>query len=223
MQTFIPKRISPTLFFILGGYIMMNSTQIYAKDHHDHSHGQSEQQKLAAEGIFNDDDVKNRTLSDWQGNWQSVYPYLLSGELQPVLQSKSEKSGAKSVQEYKDYYMKGYKTDINTISIDGSQISFFKTDNKTQCEYKYMGYKILTYASGNRGVRYLFECQDNLSKAPKYVQFSDHIIEPTAAEHFHIYMGNVSQEALLEEMNNWPTYYPKAMSGNQIVHEMLYH
>lgn len=223
MQTFTLKRRLPVLTFILGGYIMINSTVIYAKDHHEHSHEQSEKTKLAANGIFTDDSVKNRTLSDWQGNWQSVYHYLLNGELDPVLKSKAKKSETKTFQDYKDYYNKGYKTDIETITINGNQMSFFTNDSNTQCQYKYIGYKILTYASGNRGVRYLFECQDNQSSAPKYVQFSDHIIEPMLSEHFHIYMGNESQDKLFDEMDNWPTYYPKAMNGKQIVHEMLHH
>ncbi|NLL32990.1 MAG: zinc ABC transporter substrate-binding protein AdcA, partial [Enterococcus cecorum] len=42
----------------------------------------------------------------------------------------------------------------------------------------------------------------------KYLQFSDHAISPQKAGHFHLYFGNESQEALLNELENWPTYYP---------------
>ena len=59
--------------------------------------------------------------------------------------------------------------------------------------------------------------------APKYVQFSDHNIAPVKAEHFHIFMGNESQEKLLEEMDNWPTYYPTKLSGLEIAQEMIAH
>jgi len=34
------------------------------------------------------------------------------------------------------------------------------------------------------------------------VQFSDHIIGPRQSQHFHIFSGNASQAALLEEMDN---------------------
>ena len=64
---------------------------------------------------------------------------------------------------------------------------------------------ILTYTSGRKGVRYLFECQEANSDAPKYVQFSDHTIAPRKSAHFHIFMGNRSQQDLLAEMDNWPT------------------
>nr|VUD28450.1 zinc-binding lipoprotein ZinT [Raoultella sp. NCTC 9187] len=59
------------------------------------------------------------------------------------------------------------------------------------------------------------------SKAPKFVQFSDHTIGPRKSQHFHIFMGNDSQESLLKEMDNWPTYYPYALHKEQIVDEML--
>ncbi|MGL5240726.1 MAG: ZinT/AdcA family metal-binding protein, partial [Kluyvera ascorbata] len=85
------------------------------------------------------------------------------------------------------------------------------------------GHKVLTYASGKKGVRYLFECQDAKSAAPKYVQFSDHTIAPRKSAHFHIFMGNQSQEALLAEMDNWPTYYPYQLTSKQVVEEMLHH
>ena len=77
--------------------------------------------------------------------------------------------------------------------------------------------------SGKKGVRYLFECKAADSKAPKYVQFSDHIIAPRKSSHFHIFMGNTSQAALLEEMENWPTYYPYQLKGEEVVDEMLHH
>ncbi|SUG29068.1 zinc/cadmium-binding protein [Salmonella enterica subsp. arizonae] len=72
-------------------------------------------------------------------------------------------------------------------------------------------------------MRYLFECKDANSKAPKYIQFSDHIIAPRKSGHFHIFMGNTSQQALLQEMENWPTYYPYQLKTNEVVDEMLHH
>ena len=140
--------------------------QALAHGHHSHGKPLTALEQKAAEGEFDDKDVKARELSDWDGMWQSIYPYLL---------------------------------------------------------YESAGYKILTYASGKKGVRYLFECKDASSSAPKFVQFSDHTIAPRKSAHFHIFMGNTSQEALLKEMDNWPTYYPYQLSKEQVVDEMLHH
>ena len=35
--------------------------------------------KTVQNGYFKDKDVTDRSLSDWSGKWQSVYPYLLDG------------------------------------------------------------------------------------------------------------------------------------------------
>ena len=50
---------------------------------------------------FADSDVKDRNLSDWNGEWQSAYPYILDGTLDPVMEKKAE-SGTKTAEEYKD-------------------------------------------------------------------------------------------------------------------------
>ena len=64
-----------------------------------HNHGYSH---------FADSDVQDRSLTDWSGEWQSVYPYLESGELDTVMERKAE-NGGKTAQEYKEYYETGYK------------------------------------------------------------------------------------------------------------------
>ncbi len=51
---------------------------------------------------------------------------------------------------------------------------------------------------------------------------ADHNIAPKKAEHSHIFMGN-DNDALLKEMDNWPTYYPSKLNKDQIKEEMLAH
>ena len=177
----------------------------------------------AANGIFEDSQVADRPLSDWEGEWQSVYPYLLDGTLDSVFAAKAEDTGEKTAAEYKEYYTIGYETTFSGITITGDTITFHEGDNAYTGTYEYGGYQILTYESGKKGVRYLFERTDGVEGAPKFVQFSDHIIEPTASAHYHIYLGDESQAALLEEMDNWPTFYPDGMDGDEIVEEMLHH
>ena len=173
---------------------------------------------------FDDSDVQDRTLADWDGDWQSVYPYLQDGVLDEVMEKKAE-NGEKTAEEYKEYYENGYKTDVSQITIDAENntMTFVKNGVASKATYAYKGYQIYDYESGSRGVRYFFEATSGDADTPKYVQFSDHGIAPGKAEHFHIYAGDDGFDALSEEMENWPTYYPADMSGTEIVEDMLEH
>lgn len=174
-------------------------------------------------GYFLTQDVKDRSLSDYEGEWQSVYPLLKDGTLDKVMQAKAKK-GDMTAAEYTKYYEIGYKTDVEKITIKGNQMSFIRGGETATATYEYSGCKILDYAKGNRGVRFLFTATGDVPKgAPKIVQFSDHGIAPTKAAHFHIFMGNDSQEETLKAMDNWPTYYPASMSKEEVATEMLAH
>ncbi len=87
-------------------------------DHdHDHSHAHDEETEQIYEGYFEDSQVKDRSLSDWEGDWQSVYPYLHYGTLDEVFSYKAEHKGDMTAEEYKEYYNKGYQTDVDRIVI----------------------------------------------------------------------------------------------------------
>ncbi|RPA61019.1 zinc ABC transporter substrate-binding protein AdcA [Aerococcus agrisoli] len=182
-----------------------------------------ETEKTVYNGYFKDADVKDRSLADYAGTWQSVYPYLEDGTLDQVFDYKAKLKGDMTAEAYKDYYTTGYQTDVDNINIDGNTIEFINDGQSQKYEYKYVGYEILTYAKGNRGVRYLFESTDPDAGQYKYVQFSDHNIAPVQTGHYHIYWGGESQESLLEEVDHWPTYYPSNMSGIEIAQEMMSH
>ena len=184
---------------------------------------EGEAAKTVYQGYFEDSAVKDRSLSDYAGDWQSVYPYLLDGTLDQVWDYKAKLTGAMTAEEYKAYYDTGYKTDVDQIKIDDQTMEFVVDGQSHKYTYKYVGYKILTYKKGNRGVRYLFEATDADAGNYKYVQFSDHNIAPVKTGHFHIFFGGESQEKLLEEMENWPTYYPVGLTGMEIAQEMLAH
>ncbi|MEZ3498983.1 metal-binding protein ZinT [Pantoea sp. KPR_PJ] len=208
---------------LLALSVMACCGQVMAHGHHSHGPALSEIEQKAAEGVFDDMNVKDRTLADWDGVWESVYPLLQQGKLDPVFQKKAARDGHKTVQQIKEYYRKGYATEINRLEIENGVITFYRGSSMASCHYNYAGHQILNYTSGKKGVRYLFECRDASSKAPKYVQFSDHIIAPRKSSHFHIFTGNISQQALLKEMDNWPTYYPYQLTQEQVVDEMLHH
>ncbi len=189
--------------------------------HHDHDHDHDHNSDIYS-GYFEDEQIEDRPLSDWEGDWQSVYPYLQDGTLDEVFANKAE-SGDKAAEEVKAYYDTGYETDVDRIVIDGSSVTFFANGEEMSGDYQYDGYEILNYQAGNRGVRFIFELEGEVNDdLPQYIQFSDHSIYPTDADHYHLYWGD-DREALLEEVTNWPTYYSSELSGEEIVEEMLAH
>lgn len=139
-----------------------------------------------------------------------------------MFKKKAAQDKSKTFAEVKAYYRKGYATDVDTIGIENGVMEFHRGDQSSACQYKYAGHKILTYVSGKRAC-VICSNADAGSPAPKFVQFSDHIIGPRKSAHFHIFMGNTSQEALLKEMDNWPTYYPFQLQTKEVVDEMLHH
>lgn len=188
------------------------------KPAHTHSHDHTSD---IAKGYFEDSQIAARELSDWAGEWQSVYPLLVDGTLDPVMAHKAE-HGDKTAAEYRDYYEIGYKTDVNRITIDGDKISFIRDGETASGEYAADGHEVLTYKKGNRGVRFIFKKVSGDAAAPAYIQFSDHRISPEKADHYHLYMGD-DRAKLLEELTNWPTYYPADLTPAQIVEEMNAH
>lgn len=196
----------------------------YLEEHPEVTENYDKQKDVQA-GFFEDNQVKDRELTDWAGDWQSVYPYLEDGTLDPVMDKKAEAEDADmTAEEYKEYYETGYKTDVDHININEDSITFVKGDTKSTAKYEYAGYKILEYDGGNRGVRYLFTKVEGDEEAPTSVQFSDHNIEPSEeVDHFHIFFSNDDQDTLLEEMDNWPTYFPSDWTGDQIFTDLMNH
>lgn len=143
---------------------------------HDHSHAHDEETEKIYEGYFKDSQVKDRSLSDWEGDWQSVYSYLQDSTLDEVFSYKAEHEGDMTAEEYKEYYKKGYKTDVERILIQPDTVTFFKNGKEYSGQYIYDGYEILTYDAGNRGVRYIFKLAKEAEGLPQFIQFSDHSI-----------------------------------------------
>ncbi|RRH76365.1 ZinT family metal-binding protein [Falsigemmobacter faecalis] len=194
----------------------------HAHDHrHDHAH--DEEAGKIAHGYFSDAQVAPRPLSDWAGVWQSVFPLLQDGTLDPVMAQKAA-GGTRTAAEWGAYYEAGYRTDIAAITITAEgAFTFRRADGSGFAgQYASDGQEVLTYAKGNRGVRFSFRKTGGDAGAPLYVQFSDHRISPSVSDHFHLYWGN-DRAALLEEVSHWPTYYPAALSGAEIAAGMMAH
>ena len=213
----LPRKLGHVMA-IFGALTLAGVATAEAASTHNHAHGEK---NSVYEGYFDDAQVKARALSDWEGDWQSVYPYLLDGTLDPVMAEKGE-HGDKSAAEYRAYYDVGYKTDVSRITIEGKTVTFYRGAQSFAGDYESDGHEILTYKKGNRGVRFIFKKVSGDEAAPAFIQFSDHIIAPRKADHYHLYWGD-DRAALLNEVTNWPTYYPAKLDGAQIVDEMLAH
>lgn len=219
MQKTIFKRAS----IIAIGAMIAFSTQAMSQttknptkaDTHTHA------QKSEGPSLINEAEIRARNLSDWANDWQSLYPLLQDGTLDAVMEHKAG-SGKKTAEEYRAYYDIGYKTDVERILIDGSSVTFFRDGQPVHAEYADDGYEILTYKSGNQGVRFIFEKSSGDEAAPQFIQFSDHKLVPTKADHYHLYWGDNRAE-LLTEVTNWPTYFPAELSGAEIKAKMLAH
>ena len=171
---------------------------------------------------FADSDVQDRNLSDWDGEWQSVYPYVLDGTLDPVMEKKAE-SGTKTAEEYKESYIASYETDIEKISIDGNTITYTRKDGTSTATYDSEGFYIRHKDDGSKQVRYKYQKVSGDANAPTYIVFSDHNISSAEPEHFHLYFGEDGFDSLVEEGKHFPTFYPASLTGAEIADEMLEH
>ncbi len=205
------------LLEVLGDSVKTEETvEGMQEEEHDHDHGHDKE--------ITKDDIKDRTLSDFAGEWKSLYPYLLNGDLDEYCEHKAEEDEDSSTT--KDTYLEKYKAswqcDANKITINGNKITFTYTDGKSvSAEYTYAGYQPKLNDEGKiRSVRYQFETTS--TDAPKYVQFNDHGHEPGEAEHFHIYFGNDGFDALMDLKTN-PFFVGGSLSVDEILDELMGH
>ena len=183
---------------------------------HDHDHSKEV-------STFEDDQVQDRALSDWAGDWQSAYPFALDGTLDEAFAAMAE-SGKMTADEYKAYYQTGYKSDIQDIKINGDHIAFTYDDGKTvESDYRYVGYYIQNWSTGTKAAMYRFEAVDQGSGAPVYIEFNDHMIESAAVEHFHLRMSDESFDAIVDPEKSWPTFFPADMTGEEICEHLIGH
>ncbi|MDR2493468.1 MAG: zinc ABC transporter substrate-binding protein [Coriobacteriales bacterium] len=175
---------------------------------------------------FTEEDIKDRALTDWAGEWQSVYPYLANGSLDELIEHKAEADEDESKDEayYRSYYDTAYKTDVDRIVVTADTMTFYTNGVPATAHYKYQGTGVIPEGE-SFWVRYKFEATDPVNGAPRFVMFSDHLHAPEKSEHFHVYSSDVSFDVLMEDTEpvNWPTYYSSELDSAGILGEMLGH
>ena len=205
------------LLEVLGDSVKTEET-VEGMQETEHAHDHSKEVST-----FEDDEVQDRSLPDWEGSWQSAYPFALDGTLDDAFAAMAEE-GEMTADEYKTYYQNGYKTDITNINIEGDHIAFtYEDGKKVGSDYKYIGYYIQNWSTGTKAAMYRFEAVDRTSGAPIYIEFNDHMIESAAPEHFHIRMSNESFDAIVDPEKSWPTFFPADMTGEDLCEHMEGH
>lgn len=180
------------------------------EEEHDHDHDEE----------FTQEDIEDRTLTDFAGEWVSLWPMMKDGGLDEYCAHKAEEDDdpATTTETYREKYTKSWECDVKDISVKDNTITFNYLDGKTvSAEYRYAGFATKTSDSGKISVRYQFETDS--ADAPKYVQFNDHGHEPGTAEHFHLYFGNDGFDAIMESTTS--SYFAPASLDKEGILDML--
>ena len=168
-----------------------------------------------------EEDILDRSLAEFAGEWKSLEPIAKSGELDAFFTYEAEEEGS-TFEEVRASYEQNWACEVVSVTIEEDTMSFLMEDGST-CSgtYAYAGYAPIYNEDGTvQSVRYQFVCESG--DAPRYVQLNDHGHMPGEVEHFHFYAGNDSFEALLEASSN-SFFVPAAFSATDIMGELSSH
>ena len=187
------------------------------EEEHEHEH-EHEHEEIELE------DIQDRPLSDFAGEWKSLQPLLLAGELDAFCEHKAEADEDESAtkETYFAKYAANWACDAVTMKITDDTISFTDESGKTiSGTYTYAGYIPILADDGDvKSVRYQYTTSSD--GAPKYVQFNDHGYQVGDAEHFHVYFGNDSFDALLTASSN-PYFVAAGLTTAGILQQLMGH
>lgn len=179
---------------------------------HNHDHGE-----------IDPDAIHDRPLSDWAGEWQSIYTSL------------QDEAGAEDLAKW--------ETELSGLVIDANTIQMTTESNSTAGTYAYQGYSYIpSDHGGSVWYQFALDAPSSSEGLPAYVMFSDHDTGAHAHEetgdaheheeehehgaelpHFHMRYGNDGFDALLA-IENWaPTYFPNSAGNEEILHALSDH
>lgn len=191
---------------------------------HEHSHEE-----------VDPDDIHDRPLSDWQGDWTTVEKALESGSMDEYVGHQAAENEM-DFDAQKAAYAQRWQSDYPGITITDTSINF----SGASSAYRYIGYKLVESDHG-ASVWYGFEAEDTSANAPLFIAFSDHGTggdhEHEGEEehdeheeehedhtpHFHLRYGNESFDALIQ-LEGWsPTYFAAEATNEQVAEAMSGH
>lgn len=161
---------------------------------HEHSHDHDEE--------ITEADIKPREVSEFAGEWQSLYPVLMTGALDEYVEFQAEKKSI-SVKDSRAEIEAKWNCGIKTIKIKGDEITLIYDNGKIESgSYKYAGFATKKNDQGKiSSIRHKFSLVKG--NGPKYVMLNDHGHEPVkSVEHFHIYFGNNNFDELVTTKSN---------------------
>ncbi len=167
-------------------------------------------------------DIKDRPLSDFLGDYQSVLPYFENGTLDAYISQEAEEH-EKSFDTMKQEFLKRKFSDYKTISIQDSSVTVTTSSGSMSGEYAYTGFQTEKDDDGDiRSVWYGYKIKSPIAGMPMYLTFNDHEIGETHSEedeqtkHIHMRYGNDSIEALMD-VDDWaPTYFVSDATAEEI-------
>lgn len=176
----------------------------HGEDHdHDHDHDKKDEHGHDHDhDSFTKADVENRDLSQFDGAWQSIRPYVEDGTLDAWVKASAEKK-EKNVSDMKADLLKKFSTEYPNLTIKGNEVSVQK-DGKTVATGKYKSAGFL-FKEGEHHphVWYQYEIESPVNGLPKYIMINDHgykVVKekPDAHEaHIHLLCSNEGFEQAL--------------------------
>ena len=170
---------------------------------HDHEHGhEAHEHSHDHDEEITEADIKPRSVSEFAGEWQSLYPVLMTGALDEYVEFQAEKKSI-SVKDSRAEIEAKWNCGIKTIKIKGDEITLIYDNGKKESgSYKYAGFATKKNDQGKiSSIRHKFSLVKGNS--PKYVMLNDHGHEPVkSVEHFHIYFGNNNFDELVTTKSN---------------------
>ena len=185
-------------------------------DEHEHEHGHEHDEEITEK------DIKPRKLSEFNGEWQSLYPLFRTGALDEYVRQQSEKKSI-SIKDARAEISEKWNCGVKYVTVSGDKITFIYDNGKKATEtYTYAGYATKKDESGKiSNVRYKFLAKGK--NGPKYVMFNDHGHEPASSvAHFHIYFGDKSFDDLMNSKSN-PFFVDKKLNAEGCLENLMGH
>lgn len=160
-------------------------------------------------------DIQDRPLADWQGDWVTIENALNNGALDSYITHEAEEAET-DFDSQKSSYVERWKSNYETLKITDSSVAFGDKSGN----YKYIGYKSVE-SDDSVAVWYGFECETAEDGMPKYIAFSDHGTGDQEEHeehipHFHLRYGDESFDALVLVESWAPTYFPSSAGDEEI-------
>lgn len=181
------------------------------EDDHGHDHGSEE---------FNPADVKDRPMSDFNGQWISGIPLINDGSLDEYIEHIAAENES-AFDEQKAALLKRWTSDYDNITIEKDTL----TINNISGKYEYKGYQIVESDHGT-SVWYNFQIVTPIAGLPGYLTFNDHGYGSEAEHdeedeheeiaHMHLKYGDNGFDALIANEDWSAFYFDSSYSGEEI-------